>query len=144
MQFLLLKKKTYKHTFDFKRPKFKILGLLDVIIAFILSWYDIYGLGRLLIRVAQKGNKMFLLYILTSLTLMRLVHIIITSHPVSGVFFCFPVSAISVFEVSCHRSLGCSWNSVAKTHYMIIRAYFRSLTSQESFLFPGCGSLSAN
>lgn len=51
---------------------------------------------------------------------MRLLRIPIASHPVSGVlFFCFPVSAISVFEVSCHRLVGRRWYSVGKTHYMI-------------------------
>lgn len=52
---------------------------------------------------------------------MRQLHIPIASHPVSGVlfFFCFPVSAISVFEVSCHRLVGCRWYSIGKTHYMV-------------------------
>ena len=31
--------------------------------------------------------------------------------------FCFPLSAISVFEVSCHQSLDCSLNWVAKTQH---------------------------
>lgn len=58
-------------------------------------------------------------YTLANFTHASVAHIH-ASLPVSGVlFFCFPVSAISVFEVSCHRTVVCSWYSVAKTHYMI-------------------------
>lgn len=64
--------------------------------------------------------------------LVRLLHIITTSHPVSGVFFCFPVSAISVFEVSCHRSPHCSCYSVAKTHYTATGAQYRPRDERES------------
>lgn len=47
-----------------------------------------------------------------------------TSYPVRRVFFCFRVSAISVFEVSCHRRLDCSRICGVKTYNRTDRADF--------------------
>lgn len=105
-----------------------------IMFVFIL---DVSGGCKLSCDATRDANRRLpkrkcLLAFQTSLALVRLLHIITTSHPVSGVFFCFPVSAISVFEVSCHRSPHCSCYSVAKTHYTATGARYRPRDERES------------